>query len=56
LVSAGQFIARLDLLARDQGNAARARDLWQQALRIYEAIEDPNAGRVRGWLAEIGRP
>jgi len=53
LVSAGQFIARLGLLARDRGDAARARDLWQQALRIYEAIEDPNAERVRGWLAEL---
>jgi hypothetical protein len=50
LVSAGQFIARL---TRDRGDAARARDLWQQALRIYEAIEDPNAERVRGWLAGL---
>jgi tetratricopeptide (TPR) repeat protein len=49
-------LANLGLLAREQSDAARARDLWQQALRIYEAIEDPNAERVRGWLAEIGRP
>jgi len=52
----GNRLANLGLLARDQGDAARARDLWQQALRIYEAIEDPNAERVRGWLAELGRP
>jgi hypothetical protein len=24
------------------------RGLWGQALAIYEAIEDPNAARVRG--------
>ena len=52
----GNALANMGLLARDQGDAARARDLWQQALRIFEAIEHPNAGRVRGWLAELGRP
>ena len=52
----GANLANLGLLAEDQGDAVRARDLWQQALRIYEAIENPNAERVRGWLAGPGRP
>ena len=47
-------LANLGLLARDQHDAARA--LSQQALRTFEPIEDPNAGRIRGWLADIGRP
>jgi len=25
----------------------------RQALRIFEAIEDPNAEQVRGWLAAL---
>jgi len=31
----------------------RARDHWEQALRIHEAIEHPAAQRVRGWLAAL---
>jgi len=30
----------------------RARELWEQALEIYVAIESPMAERVRGWLEE----
>lgn len=33
------------------GETDRLRPLMQQALRIFEAIEDPNAQRVRAWLA-----
>jgi len=49
----GNHLGNLGLLAEQQGDAARARQLWEQALRIYEAIEDPNAERVRGWLAGL---
>jgi len=35
------------------GDVARARKLWEEALRLYEAIEDPNAQKVRRWLAEF---
>lgn len=35
------------------GDPARAYDLWTQALAIFEAIEDPNAETVRGWLAGL---
>jgi len=43
----------MGFLARQQGNPTRARELWEQALRIYEAIQDPNTERVRAWLAEL---
>jgi len=46
----GNTLANMGLLARGQGDLARARMLWEQALDIYEAIEDPTAERVRGWL------
>jgi hypothetical protein len=36
------------------GDPARAPELWEEALRIYEAIEDPNADEVRGWLEGLG--
>jgi tetratricopeptide (TPR) repeat protein len=49
----GNTLASLGLLAKNQGDLARAHALWQQALEIYEAIEDPNAERVRGWLAGL---
>ena len=49
----GNHLANMGLLVREQGDLARARALWEQALEIYEAIEDPNAERVRGWLAGL---
>ena len=49
----GNALANLGLLAEGQGELAHARELWEQALRIFEAIEDPNAERVRGWLKEL---
>ena len=49
----GNALANLGLLAEGQGELAHARELWEQALRIFEAIEDPNAERVRGWLAGL---
>jgi tetratricopeptide (TPR) repeat protein len=51
----GIALNNLGLLAHKQGDFARAREMWEKALRIYEAIEDPNAERVRGWLAELGQ-
>ena len=45
------WLANMGLLVEEQGDPSRARELWEQALRIYEAIQDPNAERVRGWLA-----
>jgi tetratricopeptide (TPR) repeat protein len=49
----GNQLANLGVLAKGQGDPARARELWEQALDIYKAIEDPNAERVRGWLAAL---
>jgi tetratricopeptide (TPR) repeat protein len=44
-------LANMALLAKEQGDVPCARDLWTQALAIYEAIEDPRAEDVRRWLA-----
>src|SRR5581483_4675373 len=34
-----------------QGDAARAKELWTEALELYRRLDDPEAGRV---LAELG--
>jgi tetratricopeptide (TPR) repeat protein len=49
----GADLGNLGLAYAALGEPDRARDLWTQALEIFEAIEDPNADRVRGWLAEL---
>ena len=49
----GIWLDNLGLLAEEQGDLARARKLWEQALRIFEDIEDPYAERVRDWLAAL---
>ena len=51
----GKQLANRGLVARQQGHPARARELWEQALRIFEAIQDPNAVWVRNWLVGLGR-
>jgi len=38
----------MDLAYKRLGDAARARELWEEVLHIYEATEDPNADEVRG--------
>ena len=38
------------LLIEKLGDRTKAREMWEKALAIYEAIEDPRAERVRGWL------
>ena len=35
------------------GDHPGAIEHYQQALAIFEEIKDPNAERVRGWLAEL---
>jgi len=47
-------LGNLGLIYRNQGDTACARDYWTRALAIFEAIQDPNAERVRGWLAGLG--
>lgn len=46
----GNWLANLGLAYEELGKLQKARQLWRQALDIYEAIEDPRAGKVRGWL------
>ena len=50
----GNALGNLGLAYKDLGNLVRARELGEQALRIFEDIEDPYAGRVRGWLDALG--
>ena len=47
----GNALANLGTAYKELGDMDRAKELWRAALEIYEAIEDPNAERVRGWLA-----
>jgi tetratricopeptide (TPR) repeat protein len=49
----GAHLANLGNAYKILGDPARARECWTQALAIFEAIEDPNAEKVRGWLAEL---
>ena len=50
----GEGTAFLDLaMAHEKlGDQAKATPLAQAALAIFEQIEDPNAAKVRQWLAE----
>jgi tetratricopeptide (TPR) repeat protein len=51
--SEGNHLASLGLLAQMQGDEDRAHEVWTDALRTFEALKDPNAGRVWHWLAEL---
>jgi len=50
---AGNHLGNLGSAYATLGDPARARTLWEQALCIFEDVEDPNAERVRGWLAAL---
>ncbi|HQE92986.1 MAG TPA: tetratricopeptide repeat protein [Anaerolineae bacterium] len=52
----GAGLANMGLAHKLLGEPERARVLWQAALAIYEAIEDPHADRVRQWLADLDAP
>jgi tetratricopeptide (TPR) repeat protein len=43
-------LRNLGTIAHRQGDPSTARQLWQQALAIFETIESPHAETVRGWL------
>jgi len=49
----GNRLGNLGLAYAALGDLVRARELWEQALKIYEATEDPRAKQVRGWLAAL---
>jgi hypothetical protein len=36
------------------GDLGSTRESWEEALSIYEELGDPNADRVRRWLAGVG--
>ncbi|MDL1897285.1 tetratricopeptide repeat protein [Anaerolineae bacterium CFX7] len=48
----GNALANMGLAYKELGDANKAKTLWRAALEIYEAIEDPNAKRVKKWLEE----
>ena len=50
----GIRLTNLGIAHETLGDPARTRELWTQALAIYEAIEDPWAATVRGWLEDLG--
>jgi tetratricopeptide (TPR) repeat protein len=53
----GNHLSSLGLLARQQGDDDRAHDTLLAALKTFEAIKDPSAGRVWQWLTELeGQP
>ena len=47
-------LANLGIICEEQGDTERARECWTQALALQEAVQDPKAERVRGWLAGLG--
>jgi tetratricopeptide (TPR) repeat protein len=49
----GNHLANLGTTYAALDEPARAREYWAQALTLLEAIEDPNAERVRGWLGAL---
>jgi tetratricopeptide (TPR) repeat protein len=49
----GTWLANLGLAYADLRDTVRARELWQEALRIFEAIESPHTETVRRWLAGL---
>ena len=49
----GIWLANLGVAYRDLGDTVRARDLLTRALAIFEAIEAPDAIRIRQWLADL---
>ena len=49
----GNALANLGLAYKSLDDPARTRDLWTQAHAIFEAIQDPNAEKVRRALAQL---
>ena len=39
----GNWLANMGLDYKQLGDETRAREMWERALAIFEAIEDPNA-------------
>ena len=50
----GNHLANMGLAHKQLRDEVKAREMLEKALAIYEAIEDPNAERVRGWLKGLG--
>jgi len=50
----GADLANMGQAYKELGDVGRARELWEEALRIFEAIEDPHAEWVRRRLKELG--
>ncbi|MBI4675227.1 MAG: tetratricopeptide repeat protein, partial [Chloroflexi bacterium] len=49
----GNALANMGLAYKELDDMDRAKELWRAALVIYEALEDPNVERVRGWLKAL---
>jgi hypothetical protein len=55
LLRAGDEGAPAEMASDGDGANGRARELWTQALAIFEEIGDPRSDEVRTWLAELDR-
>jgi len=49
----GNALANLGVAYKNLDHFAEARDAWTAALVLYVAIDDPNAEKVREWLAAL---
>jgi len=49
----GNQLGNLGLAYRDLGQVKKAREVWKQALRIFEEIKSPHAERVRSLLESL---
>jgi hypothetical protein len=45
--------AQQELAPHGDGANSRSRELWTEALTIFEEIGDPRSEEVRAWLAEL---
>jgi len=41
---------------KELGEIEKVRGYWQSAFAIFQAIEDPNAANVQGWLDVLDKP
>jgi hypothetical protein len=51
----GAWLGNLGLAYSALGQVEQARQVWQQALRIFAEIKSPTAATVRAWLQALDK-